>query len=496
MDPTNLKLGQYKILNLLGKGGMATVYLGEHETLGKKVAVKILNDDLAENSNLRSRFLSEAKSMANMSHPNIIPVVDLIEDDNNVAFVMEYVEGQTLKKYITEKKSLSNTEIKAILSQIMDALKYVHDKGMIHRDIKPSNFMISAEGKIKLLDFGIAKNMDASIADYTQTQTTQQMGTPMYMSPEQIKSTKNVTAHTDIYSLGVLLWEMVKGTAPYNTSSISTFELQTKIVNEPLALTNTIWDTIIQKATAKSLSDRYAEMNQLISAVQNIGIKESHPDRKKVIQQVEKKPIAELLKGGIKGNVVFETMYYVVLLSFWGLADAVIYKGVEASWLMIIQLILIIRVLYGFNQYLVNYLDFKKSTFSTYIFMSALLVFPIFYAVGKGMGFSENRTLSSGQAFFLIGGFLYGIVFIYASFRLFINLFLVKGPGIIYFRIIGAFVFLSILAIVVVLITTKGNLPTEPISFLEYFIGLIFDGVLFMGFWEAYKAFGSAKKSA
>jgi hypothetical protein len=289
---------------------------------------------------------------------------------------------------------------------------------------------------------------------------------------------------------------MVKGTAPYNTSSISTFELQTKIVNEPLALTNTIWDAIIQKSTAKLPTDRYAEMNRLILAVQNIGIKESNSGRKKVTQEVEKKPIAELLKSGIKGNVVFETMYYVVLLSILGLADAVIYKGAEASWLTFIQLILTIRVLYGFNQYLVKYLDFKKSTFSTYIFMSTLLVFPFFYVVGKGMGFSKYGTLSSGQTFFLIAGFLYGIVFIYASFRLFINLFLVKGPGIIYFRTIGAFVFVSILAIVVVIIATKGNLPTEPISGLDYLFMLIFDGVLFMGFWEAYKAFGSVKKSA
>jgi serine/threonine protein kinase len=117
--------------------------------------------------------------------------------------------------------------------------------------------MISSKGVVKLLDFGIAKNTDTTSAEYTQTGTTQNMGTPMYMSPEQVKSTKEVTAQSDIYSLGVVLWQMVKGKKPYDTNTTSTFELQTKIVNEKLELTNTSFDAIITDATAKDLKGRY-----------------------------------------------------------------------------------------------------------------------------------------------------------------------------------------------------------------------------------------------
>lgn len=495
MNPTNLELGQYKILNLLGKGGMATVYLAKHQSLGKKVAIKILNDNLARDSNIRNRFLSEAKSMANMSHPNIIPVVDLVEDENNVAFVMEYVEGKTLKEYLATKGGLSNAVIKVLLSQITSALKYVHDRGLIHRDIKPSNFMLSTEGKIKLLDFGIAKNTDTSITDYTQTRTTQQMGTPMYMSPEQIKSTKHVSTQTDIYSLGVLLWQMVKGVAPYNTSTISTFELQTQIVNAPLPLTHTIWDSIIQKATAKSPSDRYTGMDKFLLAVEQLDAKKSSADQTTVVQNVEKKPLAKLSKDGIKGNAVFETMYYVVLLSILGFVEMFLQKGEEFSVLTFIQLILTLRVLYGFNQYLVKYLNFKKSTFSTYIFMSTVVVIPIFYLVGKGMSFNQRRAPSNAELSFIIGGFLYAIVLVYASFRLFINLFLVKGVGIIYFRIIGVLIFLTILA-VVAFVAMEKDLALEQAGALDYLFMLIFDGILFMGFLKAYQAFGGVKKTA
>lgn len=495
MNPNELKLGQYKVLNLLGKGGMATVYLGKHQTLGKKVAIKILNDDLTHNLNIRNRFLSEAKSMANMSHPNIIPVIDLIEDDNNVAFVMEYVEGKTLKEYLATKGGLSNAVIKVLLSQITSALKYVHDRGLIHRDIKPSNLMISTEGKIKLLDFGIAKNIDTSITDYTQTRTTQQMGTPMYMSPEQIKSTKHVTAHTDIYSLGVLLWQLVKGVAPYNTSSISTFELQTQIVNAPLPLTHTIWDSIIQKATAKLPSDRYTGMDKMMLAVEQIEAKKSNSDKTTIVQNRSKKNDTNAPKDGIKGNTVFETMYYIVLLSIVGFIDGIWNKVSGFSWLVILELLLTIRVLYGFNQYLVKYLNFRKSTFSTYIFMSAIVVFPIFHLVGENMSFNRYTSPSTKQISFIVGALLYGIVFIYAAFRLFINLFLVKGAGIIYFRIIGILIFLTMLAVGVMIVMEK-DLVFEQTEPLDYLFSLIFDGILFMGFWKAYQAFGSAQKTS
>ena len=189
----NKQIQNYKILSLLGQGGMATVYLAEHDLLGNQSAFKFLNKEFINNENIRKRFLAEAKSMFKMSHPNIIKVTDLIDEGETVAFVMEYVEGETLKEFIERKGKLSDKEIKSIFSQMLDAVGYVHEQNLVHRDIKPSNFMVSPKGIVKLMDFGIAKNTDASSAEYTQTGTGVQMGTPMYMSPEQITETKNVT---------------------------------------------------------------------------------------------------------------------------------------------------------------------------------------------------------------------------------------------------------------------------------------------------------------
>ena len=247
----------YTIKSELGQGGMATVYLANHQLLQNQVAIKVLSQEYVRNENIRKRFLAEARNMASMSHPNIIKVTDLIDDGDTVAFVMEYIEGETLKEYLERKGKLSDDEIKTIFSQMLEAVGYVHEQNLVHRDIKPSNFMINPKGKIKLLDFGIAKNTDNQSSDYTQTGTSQNMGTPMYMSPEQIKSTKDVTLQSDIYSLGVVLWQMVMGKKPYDTNTISTFELQTKIVNEPLSKTNTNWDKFISRATAKDKNERY-----------------------------------------------------------------------------------------------------------------------------------------------------------------------------------------------------------------------------------------------
>jgi serine/threonine protein kinase len=252
----------YTLKSPIGEGGMAIVYLAEHNTLNKPVAIKLLNKEFIHNDNIRKRFLAEARNLFSMSHPNIIKVTDLIDQEDTVAFVMEYIEGQTLKEYLDTKRKLKDDEIKKLFVQMLDAVGYVHEQGLIHRDIKPSNFLISGKGVVKLLDFGIAKKTDTTSSEYTQTGTTQNMGTPMYMSPEQIKSTKDVTAQSDIYSLGVVLWQMATGKKPYDTNTTSTFELQTKIVNEKLAPTNTLFDEVISGATAKDLKDRYSNCLQ------------------------------------------------------------------------------------------------------------------------------------------------------------------------------------------------------------------------------------------
>jgi serine/threonine protein kinase len=260
-----IQFSQYKIISLLGQGGMAKVYLAEHKSLGHTVAIKVLNKEYFHNDTIRKRFLAEARSLARMNHPNIVRVMDLIEENESAAFVMEHIEGHTLRDYLEEKGKLPDDEIRHLFGQMLDAVGYVHEKGLIHRDIKPSNFMLDGRGNIKLLDFGIAKAQDASSAEYTQTGTGVQMGTPMYMSPEQVKSTKEVTAQTDIYSLGVVLYQMVSGNKPYDISTLSDFDLKTKIVNEPLPKTDTGWDELISKSTEKNIKLRFQHCKSLIS---------------------------------------------------------------------------------------------------------------------------------------------------------------------------------------------------------------------------------------
>jgi serine/threonine protein kinase len=251
------QLNNYKILSELGEGGMATVYLAENTNLRQKVALKILKEDFVRNRNIRNRFIAEAKNMSQIKHPNIVQVYDLIDAGDVVAFVMEYVEDLSLKQYLERKNELKDLEIKNLLIQMLTALEHIHDAGFVHRDIKPSNFLMCKKGVIKLTDFGIAKNVFDTNLDYTGTGTGVQLGTPLYMSPEQIRDARSVDKRSDIYSLGVVLFEMVHGNLAqiYNTLSIP--EIQVSILKDPLPKTNTKWDIFISKATEKHKELRY-----------------------------------------------------------------------------------------------------------------------------------------------------------------------------------------------------------------------------------------------
>ena len=291
----NLQITNYSIKNSIGQGGMATVYLAEDIKFQTNVALKVLNKEYVHNDNIRKRFIAEARNMFKMSHPNIIKVTDLIDEGDNVAFVMEYIEGETLKEFVDRKGKLSDEEIKTIFAQMLEAVGYVHEQNLVHRDIKPSNFMITPKGQIKLLDFGIAKNTDTQSSDYTQTGTSQNMGTPMYMSPEQIKSTKDVTLQSDIYSLGVVLWQMVMSKKPYDSNTLSSPEIQVSILKEPLPITKSNWDTIIQKATAKDVLNRYETCLEIKKALSKI----SELEEKTILSNAAEKTIVE-------SSIIFE----------------------------------------------------------------------------------------------------------------------------------------------------------------------------------------------
>jgi serine/threonine protein kinase len=294
----NQQIQNYKILSLLGEGGMAKVYLAEHLSLRNKVAIKILKEDYVQNANIRKRFLAEAISLAQMSHPNIIKVTDLIDAGDIVAFVMEYIEGQTLEAVLYKKGELTRDEIEGFLNQMILAVEYVHGQGLIHRDIKPSNFMVTKSGQIKLLDFGIAKNTNEGAVDYTKTGLMQQMGTPLYMSPEQVKNTAEITKQTDVYSLGVLLWQLVMNKKPYNSEEISLPEIQVAILKELLPLTHTIWDSIIQQATEKDPTKRSLKISYN-KIVESKSLSDTEIDLAITIMETTKLKIGQKHQGGI-----------------------------------------------------------------------------------------------------------------------------------------------------------------------------------------------------
>jgi serine/threonine protein kinase len=255
----NQKIHNYRITRKIGSGGMAIVYEAIHTKLDTKVAIKVLDPVLAANENIRQRFMQEAKIMASLNHEGITKVLDFDEEDNHLAIIMEYLDGKTLDELVKQKGTLSEARAKEIFIPVLEAFAYAHKKGIVHRDVKPSNIFITTEGKVKIMDFGIAKIVEDGANVLTQTGT--QMGTPVYMSPEQVNDSKHIDHRTDIYSLGVTLWFMLEGKAPYNTSTDSSFEIFTKIVNAPLGDIPQ-FNSIVQKATSKNIQNRYKDCNE------------------------------------------------------------------------------------------------------------------------------------------------------------------------------------------------------------------------------------------
>jgi uncharacterized protein (TIGR02145 family) len=255
MNPS--QIGKYKLLRLIGEGGMASVYEAEHETLGSKAAIKVLNPLLSSNKQIRERFKNEARLMASLEHPNITRVLDYEESDSYLAIAMELLPGEDLSARIRRQGKLSEAEIVRTFEQVLQGFEYAHSKGVVHRDIKPSNIFLLPNGQVKILDFGIAKLFDNG-GEMTQTGT--QMGTPVYMSPEQVNAEKNIDHRSDIYSLGVTLFYALSGKAPYDSTTSSQFAIFKKIVEEPLpSLEGPNWlVAMVHKACQKDRNYRYA----------------------------------------------------------------------------------------------------------------------------------------------------------------------------------------------------------------------------------------------
>lgn len=245
----------FTLQRLLGAGGMAEVWYAENE-IGMKAAVKILSEKLSHDDQMQDRFLNEAKVMVQLDHPNIRKVHGYGSIDNRPAIIMEYLDGSDLKKRMKSGQHFTGEELKRWWDQMVDALNYTHQKGIVHRDIKPSNIFVDQYGNAKLLDFGIAKVTDTT----SGTLTGSTLGTRIYMSPEQVKDPKRVGTASDVYSLAVSFVHLLTGKAPYDSTTSSDYDIQESIVRKPVDLSKVpeAWKDFLAPYLEKKPADRPA----------------------------------------------------------------------------------------------------------------------------------------------------------------------------------------------------------------------------------------------
>lgn len=254
---------RYEIVKSIGEGGMANVYLAVDLILNRKVAIKILRGDLANDEKFIRRFQREALAASSLSHPNIVEMYDVGEDNGNYYIVMEYIEGKTLKQLLKKRGHLTVGESVDIMLQITDGMVHAHDSYIIHRDLKPQNIMIQEDGQIKITDFGIAMALNST----QLTQTNSVMGSVHYLPPEQA-SGKGSTIKSDIYSMGILFYELLTGVLPFkgdNAVEIALKQMKEAIPsvrkqnpNIPQSVEN-----IIIRATAKNPKNRYNDTREM-----------------------------------------------------------------------------------------------------------------------------------------------------------------------------------------------------------------------------------------
>ncbi len=303
-DMHDKMLGDFRILRRLGRGGMAEVYLAEQTQLQRNVAVKVLHQDRVADASYLQRFKTEALAAGSLSHPNIVQVLMIGEQDGIQYIAQEYVPGMNLREFLARKGPPELPVALRILRQVASALQAAHSAGVVHRDIKPENIMITRKGDVKVADFGLAQLTTAGErVNLTQDGVT--MGTPMYMSPEQVNGSK-VDLRTDIYSFGVTCYHLLSGTAPFHGESAISIALQ-HLNEEPEPLEKIRGDLppllcrMVHKMMAKDPEKRYQTALSILK-----DLKRASGDGEIQEQQPAIEPDAKATKGlpQIEGNVV------------------------------------------------------------------------------------------------------------------------------------------------------------------------------------------------
>ena len=281
-DPLiGLTIGNYRVSQKLGEGGMGAVYLAEHPHIGKKVALKILHAEFASNNDVVSRFFNEAKAVNDIGHPNIVDIVDYgvlttgPSGEGLVYFIMEFLPGITLTELIRRESPLPPERALSICLQVADALSASHKSNIVHRDLKPDNIILIQRGRekdfVKLLDFGIAK-LTGDQPGSRRTRTGLVMGTPAYMSPEQCEGRGNVDHRADIYALGIVLYEMITGRVPFYGEGYGEVLVQhlTQAPPPPSTIRGLIpphVEQVILKALEKRPEMRFPTMDEMSKAL-------------------------------------------------------------------------------------------------------------------------------------------------------------------------------------------------------------------------------------
>ncbi|HET6883957.1 MAG TPA: protein kinase, partial [Pirellulales bacterium] len=266
---------QLEITELLGQGGMGAVYKARQLTLDRLVAVKILPAEVAGDPAFAERFTREARALARLNHPNIVGIHDFGQAGGLYYFVMEYVDGDSLRQLVAKKES-SVRQTLALVPQMCDALQFAHDEGIVHRDIKPENILIDKRGRVKVADFGLAKLLGRSADEATLTRVEQVMGTPLYMAPEQMQGSHAVDHRADIYSLGVVFYEMLTGELP-----LGRFAPPSQKVEVDMRL-----DEVVLRALEREPDRRYQHASDLKTDVEAIA-----SQRQAVALQAAREPL-------------------------------------------------------------------------------------------------------------------------------------------------------------------------------------------------------------